>query len=95
MQVASLGLILFSVFIIVLGQYTPYSKRMFVQRPVLQMAPEFGGIVTDVPVKPNVPLKQGDVLFRMDPTPWRDKVEQLEPEFALAQRHYDDAHLRS
>jgi multidrug resistance efflux pump len=77
--------------IVMLGQYTPYSKVMFVQRPVLQMAPEFGGIVMSIPVKPNVPVNKGDVLFEMDPKPWQDKVDELRPTVAIAQRHYDDA----
>ncbi|MGB5177588.1 MAG: hypothetical protein WBP44_02545, partial [Gammaproteobacteria bacterium] len=32
--------------VIFLGQYAPYSKAMFVQSYVVQMAPEFGGLVT-------------------------------------------------
>ena len=39
--------------IIALGQFTPYSKVMFVSRPVVKMAPEFGGIVKSVDAKPN------------------------------------------
>jgi hypothetical protein len=31
--------------IIFLGQYTPYSKALFVQSYVVQMAPEIGGLV--------------------------------------------------
>jgi multidrug resistance efflux pump len=77
--------------VIMLGQFTPYAKAMMVQRPVLQMAPEFGGIVKSVPIEANVPLKKGDVLFEMDPQPWQDKVDELKPTVALAQRHYDDA----
>jgi RND family efflux transporter MFP subunit len=77
--------------IIMLGQYTPYSKVMFVQRPVIQMAPEFGGIVQSVAAKPNVPLKKGDVLFQMDPRPWQDRVDALKPQVDLARRHFHDA----
>ena len=76
--------------VVMLGQFTPYSKVMFVQRPVIQMAPEIGGIVLSIPVKPNTPVKTGDVLFEMDPQVHQDKVAELEPEVALAQRQYDD-----
>ena len=72
-------------------QYAPYSKTMFVWQPVLEMAPEYGGIVTSVPVKPNVVVEKGTLLFEMDPTPWQNKVDELTPQVALAQRHYDDA----
>jgi multidrug resistance efflux pump len=77
--------------IIMLGQYTPYSSEMFVQRPVIQMAPEYGGIVVSVPVRPNVPVKRGDVLFQMDAQPWQEKADILKPQVDIARRHYDDA----
>ncbi len=35
------------------------------------------GRVIEVPVKPNVPLKAGDVLFRVDPTPYENTIKQL------------------
>jgi len=77
--------------VVMLGQYTPYSKMMFVQQPVIQMAPEYGGIVKAIPVKPNVLVEKGTVLFEMDSEPWQYKVDELTPQVALAQRHYDDA----
>jgi multidrug resistance efflux pump len=77
--------------IVMLGQYAPYSKTMLVWQPVLEMAPEYGGIVASVPVEPNVVVEKGTLLFEMDPTPWQDKVDELTPQVALAQRHYDDA----
>jgi len=70
--------------IIFLGQYTPYSKEMFVQSYVVQMAPEYGGLVTEVYVTPNEHLKKGDPLFQMDPTPWQDKVDLMRAKLAAA-----------
>jgi multidrug resistance efflux pump len=70
--------------VIGLGQYTPFSKSMFVQSYVVQMAPEFGGIVTKVNVRPNEPLKKGDTLFQMDPEPWQYKVDEYEAQLAAA-----------
>jgi multidrug resistance efflux pump len=77
--------------IVMLGQYAPYSKMMFVQQPVIQMAPEYGGIVKTVSVEPNLVVERGAVLFEMDSTPWQAKVDELTPQVALSQRHYDDA----
>ena len=37
------------------------------------------GEVVEVPVQPNVPIEQGDVLFRIDPTP-RHKVKHRYPD---------------
>jgi multidrug resistance efflux pump len=77
--------------VVMLGQYTPYTKQMFVSSYVLQIAPEFGGIVHEVYVEPNQPIKKGDPLFQMDPVPWQEKVAELQPQVDLAERHYRDA----
>lgn len=70
--------------IIFLGQYAPYSKQMFVQSYVVQMAPEFGGLLKEVYVTQNQPVKKGDPLFQMDPEPWQHKVDELEANLSAA-----------
>jgi len=75
--------------IIALGQFTPYSKELIVESRVLQIAPEFGGIVKKIQAKPNVPLKRGDPLFLMDPAPRQAKVDEIKGRLAEAQEKYD------
>lgn len=70
--------------IILLGQFAPYSKEAYVQSYVVQMAPEYGGKVEEVHVKPNVPLKKGDPLFSMDPREWQYKVDAKQASLAAA-----------
>lgn len=70
--------------IIFLGQFTPYSKQAFVQSYVVQMAPEYGGLVKEVYISPNVPIKKGDPLFQMDPAPHQFKVDQLQAQLVAA-----------
>lgn len=70
--------------IIMLGQYAPYSKAMFVQSYVVQMAPEFGGLVTDVYVTENAPVKKGQPLFQMDRTQWQNRMDVLNAQLAAA-----------
>ena len=41
----------------------------------VQIIPNVAGPVTEVPVQPNTPLKQGDVLFKIDPTIYRATVD--------------------
>lgn len=53
--------------------YTPYAKEYFVSTPI---NPAVRGVVTSVEVKPNVPVKKGEVLFRLDPTPFEAIVKQ-------------------
>jgi RND family efflux transporter MFP subunit len=70
--------------VIVLGQTTPYSKELVVERYVIQLAPEFGGLVSEVHAKPNVPVSKGAPIFSMDAAPWRDKLTKAAGELASA-----------
>jgi multidrug resistance efflux pump len=70
--------------ILMLGQYTPYSKEAFVQSYVVQMAPEYGGRVKEVFITSNTPIKKGDPLFQMDPEPWQNRVDEHEALLASA-----------
>jgi multidrug resistance efflux pump len=45
--------------------------------------------VIDVPVKTNTPLKEGDVLFRIDPKPFEYVVEQQKAALAEAEQNVD------
>ncbi len=47
--------------------------------------PNVKGRVVEVPVQPNAPLKQGDVLFKIDPTPYQYVVNQKKALLAEAE----------
>jgi RND family efflux transporter MFP subunit len=49
-----------------------------VGRQSVSIVPNVAGQVTEVPVQPNTPLKAGDVLFRIDPVPYKASLEALE-----------------
>ncbi len=66
--------------VIVLGQTTPYSKELIVERYVIELAPEFGGLVTEVHAKPNIPMKKGEPIFSMDAEPWQDRLDKAKAE---------------
>jgi multidrug resistance efflux pump len=51
---------------------------------VIEIIPNVGGQVIDVPVKPLEPIKKGDVLFRIDPETYQAAVDQLEAQLELA-----------
>lgn len=74
--------------VIMLGQYDPYSKAMVVEAYVVQMAPEFGGVVKEVYVVANKPVKKGDPLFEMDPAQWIQKLDQAKAEYNVARDEY-------
>jgi len=70
--------------VIFLGQYAPYSKAMFVQSYVVQMAPEYGGLVKEVYVDNNEQVKKGQPLFQMDPAEWQARVDLSTAQLAAA-----------
>ena len=70
--------------ILFLGQYTPYTKSLFATSYVVQMAPEYGGLVREVFIEANEPIKKGDPLFQMDPEPWQYRVNELTAKLTAA-----------
>ncbi|HBE71505.1 MAG TPA: HlyD family secretion protein [Planctomycetaceae bacterium] len=47
------------------------------------------GRVTEVLVEPNVPVQEGDVLFKVDPIPYRNAVQQREVALAQAKQNVE------
>ena len=56
-----------------------------VVRPSVQIVPDVAGEVIEVPVEPNKPLKATDVLFRIDPAPYKAKVDQINAQLNFAE----------
>ncbi|MEZ0170366.1 HlyD family secretion protein [Microvirga sp. TS319] len=54
-------------------------------RNSVQIVPEVAGEVVEVPVTANTPLKAGDVLFRIDPTPYQSQVQTLQAQLKFAE----------
>jgi multidrug resistance efflux pump len=48
------------------------------------VVPQVKGMVVEVPVVPNAPLRKGDILFRLEPAPYRFEVDRLEAMLAAA-----------
>jgi RND family efflux transporter MFP subunit len=55
-----------------------------VVRNAVSIVPDVAGEVTDVPVAANTPLKAGDILFRIDPTPYAAQVKAIEAQLKLS-----------
>jgi RND family efflux transporter MFP subunit len=56
-----------------------------VLRNSVQIVSNVAGEVTDVPVQANSPLKAGDVLFVIDPAPYRATVEALQAQLKFSE----------
>lgn len=54
-------------------------------RNSVQIIPSVAGEVVDVPVTANTPLKEGNVLFHIDPTPYRAQVDAIAAQLKLAE----------
>jgi RND family efflux transporter MFP subunit len=65
----------------------PQGSALVVRNSV-SIVPDVSGEVIDVPVAANVPLKAGDVLFRIDPVPFKASLDALE-----AQLRFQDLRL--
>ena len=68
--------------ILVLNVVAPSSADVRVIKYVINVVPQVRGRVTEVPVEPNRPVKKGDVLFRIDPTPYELATRSLDAQLA-------------
>ncbi|MGE6108759.1 HlyD family secretion protein [Aeromonas sobria] len=91
------GIIIIGTLIMLMNYNHPYSelaRNYYVSTPIV---PLVKGRVTEVPVQANQPVKQGDVLFRIDAEPFQQKVASLTARLASNQDYLKalDARKRS
>ncbi|HSJ01528.1 MAG: HlyD family secretion protein [Verrucomicrobium sp.] len=63
---------------ILLSVFHPSTKDGRLYAVTVPVVPQVRGMVVEVPVAANQPLKKGDVLFRIDPKPYEIEVQRLE-----------------
>jgi multidrug resistance efflux pump len=63
--------------ILLLNIVAPSSHDVRVVNYVVTVNPRVNGLVTEVPIEPNRPIKKGDVLFKIDPTPFQLQVNNV------------------
>lgn len=64
---------------------TVSTDNAYVQQDKVSVAADVAGRITEVAVKENQPVKAGDLLFRIDPEPYRIALEQADAAIANAQ----------
>jgi multidrug resistance efflux pump len=74
-----------TVLVLTLNVVAPASEDVRVIRYVVQIVPQVRGRVIEVPVTGNSPVHKGDVLFKIDPTPFALTVKALEAQLVNAQ----------
>jgi multidrug resistance efflux pump len=75
---ATIPIIGITMLILFLNIFAPSSADVRVMNYVVPINSRVAGKVIEVPVEPNIPVKKGDVLFRLDPTPFEIQVRSAE-----------------
>jgi multidrug resistance efflux pump len=75
---ATIPIIGIAMLILFLNIFAPSSADVRVMNYVVPINSRVAGKVIEVPVEPNIPVKKGDVLFRLDPTPFEIQVRAAE-----------------
>jgi len=81
------GIFGISFLLLVMNYNHPFTNNARIYFAVTPVLPTVRGRVTEVPVQPNVPLKEGDELFRIDPKPYQYVVDQKKAALAEAEQN--------
>jgi multidrug resistance efflux pump len=79
-----IGIAMLGVLGILLMKYQPASSDGRLYTVTTPIVPQVSGQVIAVPVAANVPLREGDVLFQIDPAPYEYEVNRLEAKLEAA-----------
>ena len=80
------GIIGISLLLLIMNYNHPFTNNARIYFPVTPVLPAVKGRVVEVPVQANKPLKEGDVLFRLDPKPYQYIVDQKTAALAEAEQ---------
>ena len=80
------GIIGISLTLLVMNYNHPFTANARIYFAVTPILPTVKGRVVEVPVQANAPLKEGDVLFRIDPKPFEYVVAQGKAALAEAEQ---------
>jgi len=81
------GIIGISLTLLVMNYNHPFTANARIYFAVTPILPTVKGRVVEVPVQTNAPLKEGDVLFRIDPKPFEYVVAQDKAALAEAEQN--------
>ncbi|MGH6768025.1 MAG: HlyD family secretion protein [Xanthobacteraceae bacterium] len=80
------GVVGIALLLLIMNYNHPYSTNARIYYTTTPIIPAVKGRVIDVPVATNAPLKDGDVLFRIDPKPYEYAVQQKRASLAEAEQ---------
>src|SRR5262245_59763482 len=76
--VAIFPVVAIAALLLLLNVFAPTTSDVRVVKYVVPIVSQVRGRVIEVHVENNRPVKKGDVLFRIDPTPYQNQVHSLE-----------------
>ncbi|MBB4632182.1 HlyD family secretion protein [Sphingosinicella soli] len=77
------------VWLYIAGQAYEATDNAYVRQDKVSIAPEVGGRVIEVAVRENVRVREGQLLFRIDPDPYRIALRQADAALAKARVEVD------
>jgi len=80
--VAIFPVVMIAILLLLLNIFAPTTSDVRVVKYVVPVVSQVRGRVIEVPVENNRPVKKGDVLFRIDPTPYENEVKSLVAQLA-------------
>lgn len=83
------GIVGIALLLLTMNYNHPFTTNARIYFPVTPILPTVKGRVVEVPVQSNAPLKQGDVLFRVDPKPFQYVVDEKKAALAEAEQNVD------
>ncbi|WP_339487555.1 HlyD family secretion protein [Pseudomonas sp. EL_65y_Pfl2_R95] len=75
-RVVGLLIIISLLWYVLADRFTPYTQQARVQAYIVAVAPEVAGRVTKVAVRNNQNVEQGQLLFSIDPTPYKIALDR-------------------
>jgi len=82
----TLPIIGLTILILLLNIVAPSSHDVRVINYVIPINPAVRGLVTEVPIEPNRPIKKGDVLFKIDSAPYAAEVKTIQANIVVLQQ---------
>src|SRR3954463_8592768 len=76
--VVTIPIVALTMLILLLNIVAPSSHDVRVVNYVVPINPPVRGLVVEVPIEPNRPIKKGQVLFKIDPSPFATAVSNYQ-----------------
>ncbi len=78
------GAFVLAFLLLMMNMYQPLTNESRFMAATTPIVAEVRGKVIEVPVTSNTPLKAGDVLFKIEPGPYKHKVDAIDAQLSLS-----------